>query len=164
MTMADRISVMDHGRIVQVGTPGEIYEAPATRYVAGFVGTINLIEGTVAAVDGPLVTLEADGRTHRVETDGEAPAVNSTAWLAVRPEKLRVATTPPVAPTVNAMKGEVWDIAYLGDMTIYNVRLPSGAVLRASVLNAARSVDDPIGYEDEVWLSHAEDAGTVLVR
>ena len=164
MTMADRISVMDHGRIVQVGTPGEIYEAPATRYVADFVGTINLIEGEVIEVEERLVTLAADGRTHRVETDGEVPGVGATAWFAVRPEKLRVATASPADPNRNAMRGEVWDIAYLGDMTIYNVRLPSGAVLRASVLNAARSVDDPIGYEDEVWLSHAEDAGTVLLR
>ena len=164
MTMADRISVMDHGRIVQVGTPGEIYEAPATRYVADFVGSINLIEGTVVSVDGSMVTLEADGRTHRVESEGELPDSGSKAWLAIRPEKLRVSRDEPVDPTANALRGEVWDLAYLGDMTLYNVRLPSGAIVRASVLNATRAADDPISWEDEVWLTHANDAGTVLVR
>ena len=164
MTMADRISVMDHGRVVQVGTPGEIYEAPATRYVADFVGTINLIEGTVSSVDGDLVTLEADGRTHRMVAEHELPEPGATAWLAIRPEKLRIAATAPDDAGANTMRGEVWDIAYLGDMTIYNVRLPSGAIVRASVLNAARSVDEPIGYEDEVWLTHAPDAGTVLLQ
>ena len=162
MTMADRISVMDHGRIVQVGTPGEIYEAPATRYVAGFVGSINLIEGTVEGADGSAVTLAADDRTHALEVDGPVPPVGSVAWLAIRPEKLRVAKEAPPDPAVNAMRGEVWDIAYLGDMTLYNVRLASGEIVRASVLNAARTVDDPIAYEDEVWLTHAPDAGTVL--
>ena len=162
MTMADRISVMDHGRIVQVGSPGEIYEAPATRYVAGFVGSINLIEGTVEEVSGGTVTLHAEGRTHRVETDGEPPRHGDTAWFAIRPEKLRVAKAPPADPALNAARGEVWDVAYLGDMTLYNVRLPSGTILRASVLNAARTVEDPISYEDEVWLTHEADAGTVL--
>ena len=164
MTMADRISVMDHGRIVQVGSPGEIYEAPATRYVAGFVGSINLIEGEVESVAGNEVTLIASGRAHRVETDGEVPGTGTTAWFAIRPEKLRVSKEVPAAADVNAMHGEVWDIAYLGDMTLYNVRLASGEIVRASVLNAARTVEDPIAYEDEVWLTHEGDAGTVLVR
>ena len=162
MTMADRISVMDHGKVVQVGTPGEIYEAPATRYVAGFVGTINLIEGTVEASDGAVATLSANGRAHTVEIDGAVPPAGTTAWLAIRPEKLRVSKASPADSSVNAMRGEVWDIAYLGDMTLYNVRLTSGEIVRASVINAARTVDDPIAYEDEVWLTHAPDAGTVL--
>ena len=164
MTMADRVSVMDQGRIVQVGTPGEVYEAPNTRYVADFVGTINMIEGRVSRIDGEHVAMEAtDGHALLVGHDGHVPEVGAAAWFAVRPEKLRVSKEPPADTSVNAVKGEVWDIAYLGDMTIYNVRLPSGAVLRASVLNATRSVDDPITYEDEVWLTHAPDAGTVLL-
>ena len=163
MTMADRVSVMDRGRIAQTGTPGEVYEAPRTRYVADFVGTINLVEGTVAEVAGDRITLDAaDG--HRIEMHDAAATVTrgETAWLAIRPEKLRVSKAPPADTGVNAVRGEVWDIAYLGDMTIYHVHLPSGATLKASVLNATREVDDPIAYEDEVWLSHAPDAGTVL--
>ena len=165
MTMADRVSVMDHGTIAQTGTPGEVYEAPRTRYVADFVGTINLIEGRVTAVDGTRVRMEAaDGHALDVEDDGELPELGATAWFAIRPEKLRVSKAAPADASVNAVRGEVWDIAYLGDMTIYHVRLPSGTTLKASVLNAQRAVDDPIAYDDEVWLSHAPDAGTVLLR
>ena len=165
MTMADRVSVMDRGRIAQTGTPGEVYEAPRTRYVADFVGTINLIEGTVAAVEGGTATLDAaDGHRLAVVDEGAAPSVGERVWFAVRPEKLRIAKAPPADPSVNAVRGEVWDIAYLGDMTIYHVHLPSGTTLKASVLNATREVDDPIGYEDEVWVSHAPDAGTLLTR
>ena len=164
MTMADRVSVMDHGRIVQVGTPGEVYEAPNTRYVADFVGTINMIEGTVASVDGDSVSIDAkDGHGMVVRRDSEAPRKGVTVWFAIRPEKLRVSKSPPADSATNTMRGEVWDIAYLGDMTIYNVRLPSGTILKVSVLNATREVDDPISYEDEVWLSHPADAGTLLL-
>ena len=162
--MADRVSVMDHGRIAQTGTPGEVYEAPRTRYVADFVGTINLVEGRVEAVTGNRVELDAGSHRLSVENDGDMPGAGDTAWFAVRPEKLRVSKTAPTDGAANAVKGEVWDIAYLGDMTIYNVHLPSGAMLKASVLNATRAVEDPITYEDEVWINHAPDAGTVLIR
>ena len=164
MTMADRVSVMDRGRIVQVGTPGEVYEAPNTRYVADFVGTINMIEGKVLSIDRDDVTIDAaDGHRMTVRHDGEQPEIGATVWFAVRPEKLRVAKDAPTDASVNTMRGEVWDIAYLGDMTIYNVRLASGTILKASVLNATREVDDPITYEDEVWLSYTGDAGTLLL-
>ena len=167
MTMADRVSVMDHGVIAQTGTPGEVYEAPRTRYVADFVGTINLFEGRVTGIENGLVRLAGeDGHAMLVEIDEASASVQDgdTAWLAIRPEKLRVSKSPPPDEALNAVRGEVWDIAYLGDMTIYHVHTPAGQTVRASVLNASRSVDDPIGYEDEVWLSHAPDAGTLLLR
>ena len=162
MTMADRVSVMREGTIAQIGTPGQIYEAPRNRYVADFVGTINMIEGKVTSAVHGVVELTANGNVHEITGEADQPPLGP-AWLAIRPEKLTVSKSAPADTARNAMRGEVWDIAYLGDMTIYHVRLPSGQTVRASVLNATRTVDDPITYEDEVWLTHTADAGTLLL-
>jgi len=167
MTMSDRIAVMESGSIEQVGTPAEIYEAPSSRYVADFVGSVNLFEGTVETVDNETIQLNAvDG--FKLEALCERPAVELpekgiTAWYSIRPEKISVSRTKPATST-NAIDGEVWDIAYLGDMTIFNVRLDSGKVIKASVLNATRIVEDPIGYDERVWLSFPANGGILLDR
>lgn len=164
MTMSDRIAVMDKGIVVQTGTPAEIYEAPNSRYVADFIGTVNTLEGVVTSAKSGKVKLAGkDGLAIEAEADQPGLVKDKTAWFTVRPEKLKVSRKKPPAKS-NAVKGEVWDIAYLGDMTIYNVKLESGTVLRASQLNAQRIADDPIGYDDMVWLSFAPDAGVVLER
>ena len=162
MTVADRISVMNHGKIVQVAPPTEIYEAPNSRYVADFIGSVNLIEGTVRSA-GPARAkfAAADGLTIEAESTARLEP-GQTAWFALRPEKVRIAHEPPNDVGANAIAGEVWDIAYLGDMSLYNVRLASGRLVRASLLNAHRRVDRPITWEDRVWLSWAPDAGVVL--
>ncbi|QKV19272.1 ABC transporter ATP-binding protein [Oricola thermophila] len=163
MTMSDRIAVMDRGVIVQVGTPAEIYEAPNSRYVADFIGSVNLVEGrVVSSGDGHVVIDGPDGRFVGAVRSC-APADGETAWFAIRPEKMHVSRGKPEG-TVNAFEGEVWDIAYLGDMTIINVKLDSGKVVQASMINRSRLVEDPIGYEERVWLSFDEDAGIVLDR
>jgi putrescine transport system ATP-binding protein len=164
MTVGDRISVMDHGRIVQVATPAVIYEAPNSRYVAEFIGSVNLFEGVAEISSGGRVRLVTrDGFV--IEAADAAPVANGqTAWFAVRPEKVRIAHEPPAETGVNAVAGEVWDIAYFGDMSLYNVRLDSGKLVRASVMNAARSIERPIAWEDRVWLSFAPDAGVVLTK
>ncbi|MCI5078449.1 ABC transporter ATP-binding protein [Oricola sp.] len=163
MTMSDRIAVMDKGIIAQTGTPAEIYEAPNSRYVADFIGSVNVLEGQVVASDDGHVTIEGrDGRfTGAVR--GQGPAQGKTVWFAIRPEKMRVSREKPT-DTENAVQGEVWDVAYLGDMTIINVRLDSGSVVQAAMINHSRLVDDPIGYEERIWLSFSADAGVVLDR
>ena len=163
MTMSDRIAVMDRGVIVQTGSPAEIYEAPETRYVADFIGSINLLEGKVVASGDGRVTLDgADGQIVGALRSG-APPPGETCWFAIRPEKVHVSRTRP-DDAQNALEGEVWDIAYLGDMTIFNVRLDSGKVVQAAVLNRSRLVEDPIGYEERIWLSFPADSGIVLER
>ncbi|MEQ8305164.1 MAG: ABC transporter ATP-binding protein [Hoeflea sp.] len=163
MTMSDRIAVMDKGVIVQTGTPAEIYEAPNSRYVADFIGSVNTLEGKVTSQGGGQLVLDGpDGRITGVTRDA-APAEGTTAWFAIRPEKIAVSRTRPEA-AVNAVEGEVWDIAYLGDMTIFNVRLDSGTVMQAAILNKQRLVDDPIGYDERIWLSFGADSGIVLDR
>src|SRR6185312_11094003 len=121
MTLADRIAVMDHGKIVQVGTPAEIYEQPNSRYVADFIGNINLIEGRIEG--------HGEGRTRLKTMNGDATiladnavaaAPGASAWFAIRPEKMRLSLDAPQATETNALSGEVWDIGYLGDVSIYH--------------------------------------------
>jgi putrescine transport system ATP-binding protein len=162
MTVADRISVMNHGRIIQVATPAEIYEAPNSRYVADFIGSVNLFEATVAAASAEAVQLAAADGFSICAAGNVALAKGDAAWFAVRPEKVRIAHDAPPESGMNAVAGEVWDIAYFGDMSLYNVRLDSGKQVRASLMNAVRAVERPISWEDRVWLSWAPDAGVVL--
>ncbi len=162
MTVADRISVMDEGKIVQVATPSEIYEAPKTRYIADFIGSVNLFGGPVEATNGNVVRIVAkEGPTIETESGVEV-GKGQEVWFAIRPEKVRIAHDAPANSSINCTEGEVADIAYFGDMTLYNVRLPSGKSVRASLMNAERTVEQPITWDDRVWLSWASDAGVVL--
>jgi putrescine transport system ATP-binding protein len=164
MTVSDRISVMDHGKIVQIATPAEIYEAPISRYVADFIGSVNMFEGRVEKSAGDVARIAtADGFV--IVAASPAPLQNGQdVWFAVRPEKLRIGQEAPADAASNAVAGEVADIAYFGDMTTYNVRLPSGRLVRASRLNAERAVERAITWHDKVWLSFAPDAGVILVQ
>ncbi|CAN7187585.1 ABC transporter ATP-binding protein [Rhizobium leguminosarum] len=162
MTMADRIAVMSHGKVVQVATPAEIYEAPNCRFVADFIGDVNIFDGKVASSGNGTVEISVDsGFSVRVAAS-ETPSAGSAVGFAIRPEKMRVGRTPPANASVNAARGELWDIAYLGDMTVFHVKLQSGKVVKASSLNAQRSVDDPFTYDQDVWVSFDENAGVLL--
>jgi len=165
MTVADRIAVMDHGRIIQVATPAEIYEQPNSRYVADFIGNVNLIEGKVAAVAGGATRIEAAAAGAVIEVDQTVNAgVGDQVWFAIRPEKVRIALEAPLPGSPNTLSGEVWDIAYLGDVSIYHVRLASGATVTATVTNQSRVVERPITWEDKVWLTWSRDGGVVLTK
>lgn len=162
MTMADRISVMDQGRIVQVATPEIIYEAPATRYVADFIGSVNILAGTIESSTGGTTRIATtSGVTIEAETAGDL-ATGSEAFFAIRPEKMRLSRQKPADVSINALHGEIWDIAYLGDMTLFNVRLESGDIVRAATLNSVRGASEQIGYDEAVWLTFAPDSGIVL--
>jgi putrescine transport system ATP-binding protein len=164
MTMADRIAILEKGEVMQVATPAEIYEAPASRFVAGFVGNVNMFEGTVSERTGNAARITgASGAVIQVENAGDAAAGDGVAF-AVRPEKIRVSSKAPAAGTPNVLEGEIYDIAYLGDMTIYHVKLDDGQIVRASALNAARVTEDPLTWNDRAWISFAPDAGVVLTR
>jgi putrescine transport system ATP-binding protein len=167
MTVAHRIAVMDHGEIVQVATPAEIYEQPKSRWVAAFIGDVNLIEGGVVETDAAGAVIEdGGGRRYRV-AEAAGASVGARVAIALRPEKLRIA---PLAATAgpadgeNAVRGRVWDIGYLGDVSIYKVRLADGTQLKASVANVTRLVERPIGWDDEVQLSWAPSAAVLLTR
>lgn len=164
MTMADRIAIMDKGQVMQVATPAEIYEAPSSRFVADFIGNVNILEGTVSDRSGTTATITgASGATIRIDNPGETAKGNPVAF-AIRPEKIKVSSKPPAAGTTNVLEGEVWDLAYLGDMTVYHIKLADGQVVKASALNSSRTVDDPLTWDDKAWISFAPDAGVVLTR
>jgi len=162
MTVAHRIGVMHHGRLVQVATPSEIYEQPSSRWVAEFIGDVNLIEGRVASANSQETVVTALGDKRIRISNGTTAAAGATVWIALRPEKVRITTQRPADATENCASGKVIDIGYLGDMSTYKVRLADGTMMKATVANATRLIERPIGWDDEVWLSFAPGAGVVL--
>jgi putrescine transport system ATP-binding protein len=164
MTVADRIGVMDQGRLIQVATPPEIYEQPNSRWVADFIGEVNLLAGKVVEV-GPTGTTVASASAGRLRASSAADAKpGDTVWVALRPEKVRIAREPPAVTGENAVAGQVAEIGYLGDLSIYKVRLDDGFVIKAAAANLTRLIERPIGWDDRVWLSWSADAGVILTR
>src|SRR4051812_17459838 len=159
MTVADRIAVMNGGNLVQVGTPAAVYERPNSRWVAGFLGDVNLIEGRVTEVYPSFVTFEREGMHLRLPHTDVAPG---PAAVALRPEKIRIAHELPQDMAENGAAGIVTDIGYLGTMSVYKVKIDSGLVLKAAVMNAQRQSTQTIHVNERVWLSWAPDAGVLL--
>ncbi|MCW5751699.1 MAG: polyamine ABC transporter ATP-binding protein [Alphaproteobacteria bacterium] len=164
MTVSTRMAVMDQGRIRQLGVPAEVYEFPASRFVAEFVGDVNIFEGRVVRSerDGTLIHAPAAG-THVFIDRGHDVAEGAACAVAFRPEKLGLALEPPAERAVNVIEGTVFDIGYLGDMSIYHVKAASGAMVRVALANRLRLVERPITWEDRVWISWAPGAGVVLL-
>jgi putrescine transport system ATP-binding protein len=167
MTLGTRLGVMNHGRIVQVGTPSDIYESPATRFVADFIGSVNMFEGEVYenGADGLCVRSADLGCTVRVARAFGGPR-GAAVWTAIRPEKIQI-TREPLAgedPGENLTRGTVKEIAYMGDMSIYLVRLDSGSTLRVTLPNVRRGADRPIAREERVWLSWHGSSPVVLTE
>jgi spermidine/putrescine transport system ATP-binding protein len=143
MTMSDRIAVMRNGRIDQLGSPEELYERPATEFVAGFLGKSNLLDGRVASVDGGRATVELAGAGACVLVGADALAPGSTVRVGVRPEKLRLVAGPqlaePVAADLNWLDGSVIDAGYLGVSTQYEIRLRNGVEMTVVAQNLETS-------------------------
>jgi len=166
MTVSDRIAVMDKGELVQVATPAEIYEAPNCRYVADFIGDINIVEGKLQHPEsngtGP-VAIACDGFKAVVDQTCDL-SEGATVAFAIRPEKVKISLDPPADTSANALYGEVWDIGYLGDFSVFIIRREDGFTFRAAQANVSRLVDRPITFGDHVWLSWTPDAGLLLTR
>ena len=158
MSLADRIAVMNQGRLVQVGPPRDVYESPASRFVAGFIGEVNLFEARVSSADSSRVTTDI-GEMRIARPMGAS--FGETLWVAIRPERLDISRTAP-EPAFNTVAGTVCEIGYLGDMSIYRVRTPEGRVLTAAAPNRSRAVDAPIQEGDRVHLSWLPDAAAPL--
>jgi putrescine transport system ATP-binding protein len=164
MTLASRIAVMADGRIAQVGTPGEVYEYPTNRYVANFVGNINLIEGRVSGASAGRLSLHCEALNAELAVPcDESLASGEAVCVAVRPEKITISRTAPNGEDRNVVKGTVWDLGYFGDQSRYRVRLQNGAELQVSAQNLRRSAKLTVEWDDEVYLSW-EVASTILLR
>ncbi|WP_438986655.1 ABC transporter ATP-binding protein [Marivivens donghaensis] len=163
MTVASRVAVMDHGKMVQVDTPAGIYEAPNSVYVADFIGDVNLIEGN-AKVDGNTVTIHfAEGADPITSVSDHAIKDGQRVSYAIRPEKISV-NREPLDDRANHVKGKIEDIGYLGNVSTYHVRLPSGELVSALMTNSRRLARRDFTWEDEVWLSWTDTAGVVLTE
>jgi putrescine transport system ATP-binding protein len=164
MTLSSRIGVMDAGRIVQVGEPTEIYEHPSTRFVADFVGSVNIFEGKVAE-DAPdhIRIASPEAGAEIFVGHGISCTMGQQVWYAVRPEKLRLARERPEG-AANALRGMVDEVLYLGGQSIYRVRLESGKAVKASKPNLDRHEAGAISWDEPVWVSWEPNAGVVLTR
>jgi len=167
MTVAGRIGVMDAGRLEQVATPRELYEAPASRWIAEFVGDINLFEGQVRQGEsGRLAIATRDAGTVFVAAPRQ-PIAKTNVCVAIRPEKIKLSRRGPASDAVNAhainrLEGVVTDVGYLGGITTYKVKLDTGAVLRSAMANTARLDLDAYGPSHRVVAWFAPDDCVVL--
>ena len=152
LTMSDRIAVMNDGAVEHLGTPREIYEHPKTRFVAGFIGTSNLLAGTVTRADGGSTVIEVspDERII-VPVPGTAPVPGSQLELTVRPEKIDLSTARPAAGGC-VLRGTVTEVVYLGTSTNFSVTTTTGADIVVFRQNSA-AAGDLAARGDSVWLS-----------
>jgi putrescine transport system ATP-binding protein len=159
MTVSTRLAVMRDGRIAQLGEPHEVYEMPNSRYVADFIGDVNILEGSVEDVAAGTIRLEAGGIARL--GDGRGLGAGRVA-LALRPEKIAIRRPDETAAGANTLDGTIEDIAYLGDMSIFNVRLDGGALVRVARTNRFRALEEPVTWEDRVRLGWDGSALVVL--
>jgi len=164
MTLASRIGVMNHGEIVQAGTPSEIYEFPSSKFVADFIGSVNMFEGKLIEDEPEYVRIGSDelGGTIYVSHGISAPP-EAVVWAAVRPEKIFMSTAPPEGGADNVVRGAVQDIAYLGDLSIYLVKLPTGKVVRVTQPHTSRHAE-AITWDQQVYLSWDATSPVVVTR
>jgi putrescine transport system ATP-binding protein len=163
MALATRIAVMDRGKVAQVGTPAEIYEFPQTRFVADFVGTTNLFEGTVEACEPGLITVgcpETDCALCVDDVGRFSPG--QRVWIALRPEKIRLSKQPVSGSRLNQLKGTVWELGYLGNRSTYRIRTSAGKLVTVFAQNERRTSEWSIDWSDEVYVSWGADAAVLL--
>jgi putrescine transport system ATP-binding protein len=167
MTMAGRIGVMDAGRLDQVATPRELYEAPASRWIAEFIGEVNLFDGEVTERESGRVMIGTRDAGTLVVAEPRHPLTKTIVSVAIRPEKVKLSRRGPVtdaesARSVNRLEGVITDVGYLGGHTTYKVRLDSGAILRSSMANTARIDMDAYGLSQRVVAWFTPDDCVVL--
>lgn len=163
MTMADRVAIMADGWIAQVGTPMDVYESPASRMVAEFVGTVNLFEGEIVAdeADHCIIDSPALGRRIYISHGISTQADERRVWVAIRPEKTWLSRTRPEGET-NWAAGTVEDIAYLGGLSVYFVRTEQGQLVKVSMTNTERRGDRP-DWDEPVFI-HWDDRSAVVLN
>jgi len=164
MTLSSRIGLMNHGEIVQVGTPTEIYEYPISRFVAEFIGSVNMFEGRLVEDEPSYVRIEANDLDQPIYVDhGVSSAPGATVWAAIRPEKMQMSREQP-AGADNWTVATVRDIAYMGDLSIYLLRLPSGKIVRVTQPNVERHAAERVTWDEQVYLQWDATSPVVVTK
>jgi putrescine transport system ATP-binding protein len=153
---------MSEGKILQVGTPSEIYETPSTRFVADFIGNVNLMDGTVVVDEPDYVEIDCGSCRHRVG-HGITGNVGMAVAVALRPEKIRLSRSKPEGD-VNQVKGTVHDRSYFGSFTVYHLELSGGRRLKVSESNVERHRADAPSQGEVAWATWPDSAQVVLTR
>jgi putrescine transport system ATP-binding protein len=169
MTMANRVGVMNVGRLEQVATPRDLYEAPRSRWVAEFVGDVNLFDGEVTSREHHRLTVATRDGGNIVVAEPRQPITKTAVSVAVRPEKVKLSRRGPAPDTansqaINRLEGVVTDVSYLGDSTVSRLQLDSGAVVRSSVANTARLDIDTYDVSQRMVAWFTPDDCVVLER
>jgi len=164
MSMASRIAVMDRGKIAQLGPPADVYEHPDNRFVAGFLGAVNLLEAQVTGFESGTATLVSAEAGAPLTLAHERPLVRGAlVTVAVRPEKLLLGSTANPA-WANALAGTVHGVAYRGEASDVEIALASGKVMRATIANADRQSRNSLALGQKIFVGWRRDAGVVLER
>jgi putrescine transport system ATP-binding protein len=165
MTMASRIAVMHEGRFLQIGAPGDIYETPVSRFVADFIGNVNLMDGKVAVDEPDHVVIDCPDCRHYVG-HGITGNVGMAVTVALRPEKIHLVRHQPQGDGAefNTTRGRIKEMAYFGSFTVFHLALVSGAMLKVAVPNTQRHRDEDFTWGDEVWAHWSRSAHVVLTQ
>jgi putrescine transport system ATP-binding protein len=153
MTLATRIGVMNRGEIVQVGTPRQIYEFPTSRFVADFIGSVNLFEGRMIEDEPDHVRVECADLAAPVWVDhGMSAPPGALLWVAIRPEKISLQRERPAEPD-NWSQGVIREVAYMGDVSVFLIELQSGRMIRATQANNSRKPEERFHGNESIYVS-----------
>jgi putrescine transport system ATP-binding protein len=164
MTLSSRIAVMDKGQFRQIGTPKEVYEFPKNRFVANFIGSINTFEGVVTVVNEEQIQIYCDEVGETLTALGrQLVEVGQTIDIAVRPEKIFVSKERPDNQDDVCIEGVVDDLGYLGNRSLYRIKVANGRIVQVSSQNRRRSVTRFLEWGDKVWISWTARSAVVLL-
>ena len=172
LAIASRIAVMNKGSIGQLGTPSDLYEFPASRFVADFIGSVNMFEGKIIKDEkNEAIVSCPDLAPHNIYLPHSAPGnLDTPVWIAIRPEKLNLhkdTGAPPVVPECpashNVARGQIKEISYLGDTSIFHVEMPNSKLIRISRPNRSRYDQDHYGWGETVWVNWSGSSPVVLL-
>lgn len=163
MTLSSRMAVMDMGKFKQIGTPTEIYEFPESRFVADFIGSANIFEGKVISNKAGKLTVSTDVGEVFIN-NGQSIIEGEKIWLGLRPEKIYLSKIKPKNIRANQIKGIVEEIGYLGETSIYKIRLENGQIIDVSAPNQSRPMSRvrEITWEDVVYLNWEPESAMLL--
>ena len=165
MALSTRIAVMDRGRIVQVGTPNEIYEYPKTRFIADFIGTINMFAGTVETSDEIRTQVRCpEAQSAITGLHAARLAAGTAVHCAIRPEKIYISRDAPDGNARAVLQGVVFDLGYFGNLSLYKVKLASGKIVQVSAQNRRRSAERTLEWDEQVYLSWDEASVVILTE